>query len=292
MKKANFDALKNLPTPEGWVEKALAIPEKEEKAVVIPFWRRKGVVALAASLVLVSVLSIALFMNLSEKPPVAVKPHSTEAAIPSPTDADGKIVETATDPTNETGVTESASPIPSQNDSESTAPTIESTRPDPTTPTQTPTEKAPEHPTQAPDPTEKPSPTQTPQKPTEAEVMPSEPVEPPTEVPWEPPTITPSLVTSTVGVYLPNASLPQDGRIFCKLVSAGTGKVYGDFGDYDDERLMTRLGGSERFTYYQYNCKKHFAVPFAYASDECIIYIYDSDGHILMTDSCYLGSYN
>ncbi|MBQ9680242.1 MAG: hypothetical protein IJV48_06130 [Ruminococcus sp.] len=97
MKKANFDTLKNLPVPESWIENALLIPGQEKKkAAVIPFWRRKGAIALAASLVLVSVLSVILFSQIDTKPPLKTKSTATESV--SPTEVIG---DSTTDPTPE-----------------------------------------------------------------------------------------------------------------------------------------------------------------------------------------------
>ena len=93
MKKANFNTLKNLPVPEQWIEKALAIPETEEqKPVAVPFWKKPRFIATAASLVLVSALSVGLFLTIGGKSPVAVKPSSTE--IVWTTDANGETVAT------------------------------------------------------------------------------------------------------------------------------------------------------------------------------------------------------
>lgn len=79
MKKANFNTLKNLPVPESWIENALAIPtEQEKKPAALPFWKKPRFIAMAASLVLVSALSLALFLTMGSKPPVTVKPSSTE----------------------------------------------------------------------------------------------------------------------------------------------------------------------------------------------------------------------
>ena len=97
MKKANFNTLKNLSVPESWIENALAIPEKEEqKPAAVPFWKKPRFIAMAASLVLVSALSIALFLSMGSKPPVAVKsgPQSSATEIIWSTDEYGATVAT------------------------------------------------------------------------------------------------------------------------------------------------------------------------------------------------------
>lgn len=97
MKKANFNTLRDLPVPESWIENALAVPEAEEqKPVAVPFWRRPRFIAMAASLVLVSALSLALFLTMGNKPPVAVKSgtKTSSTEIVWTTDANGETVAT------------------------------------------------------------------------------------------------------------------------------------------------------------------------------------------------------
>lgn len=80
MKEFNFNTLQNLPVPENWIENALAIPGTEtNKPAPVPFWRKPRFVAMAATLVLVSALSIALSLTMG-RPPVSVKPDGTLSA--------------------------------------------------------------------------------------------------------------------------------------------------------------------------------------------------------------------
>lgn len=96
MKEFNFNTIKNLPVPEQWIENALVIPETEEQSPAVvplsnghceesaepmtrqsqPFWRKPRFIAMAATLVLVTALSIALFLSMGNKPPTSVKPDS------------------------------------------------------------------------------------------------------------------------------------------------------------------------------------------------------------------------
>ena len=96
MKEFNFNTIKNLPVLERWIENALAIPETEEQKPAVvplsnvhceesaepmtrqsqPFWRKPRFIALAASLVLVTALSISLFLSMGSKPPISVKSDS------------------------------------------------------------------------------------------------------------------------------------------------------------------------------------------------------------------------
>ena len=96
MKEFNFNTLRNLPVPERWIENALSIPEREEAPVVVPFWKKPRFIATAASLLLVTALSIALFLSMGGKSPVPVKPDSKPSAteIIWSTNAGGETVAT------------------------------------------------------------------------------------------------------------------------------------------------------------------------------------------------------
>lgn len=93
MKDFNFNTLRDLPVPDSWIENALLIPEREEAKAVVPFRRKPRFIALAASLLLVSALSAALFLSTG-KSPVTVKPSPYATEIVWTTDADGETVAT------------------------------------------------------------------------------------------------------------------------------------------------------------------------------------------------------
>ena len=96
MKEFNFNTIKNLPVPEKWIDNALSIPEAGEQRLAAvplsnghseepaepttrpsqPFWRKPRFIAMAASLTLVTALSIALFLSMGNKPPLAAKSDS------------------------------------------------------------------------------------------------------------------------------------------------------------------------------------------------------------------------
>ena len=306
MKNFNFNSLQNLPTPESWIENALNIPAKEEqKPAVIPFWRKPRVIAAAASLILVSALSVALFLSMNNAP-VPVKPNSKQASteIVWSTDANGETVATeivivpdTADQQNATQASASPSRLsPDRDPGDPTAPTssaesgrrspTESGKPSQATEKPVPTDPSayPAAPTVPPTELEEPDPSEPAWEPPTAApwIPPTEPEEPPTEVVWE--------ITDHIDVYLYNDRIPQDGKIYCKFVSLNTGKVYGDFGDFDDERLMTCLHTGTTESYYYYDCRDHFKVPSFFNADECIYSIYDSDGNILYQNECSLGS--
>lgn len=322
MKEINFNTLRDLPVPEKWIKNALAIPEtKEQKAVVVPFWRKPRFIAMAASLVLVSALSLALFLSMGSKTHVAVKSGSKDAAteIIWSTDENGATVaaeivvvpkdddrQNSTDPTEaKSGIARfferlfgTESNIPTTNDSTTARgrrnPT---TKPDPTEsgkPAVKPTENREPDPVVPPIPTELSYPPAT-EEPTESpyEEPTAEPWVPddPSEPSWEDPTTSPWAMESSIYVFLTTDEVPQDGLVYCKFISRCSGKIYGDYGDFDDERLMTWVRKTDQYSYYYYDCRAHFQVPFTFEADDCIYYVYDSEGNILRTGYCTLGSY-
>ena len=245
MKEFNFNTIKNLPVPEQWIENALAISETEEQKPAVvplsngyceesaepmtrqsqPFWRKPRFIALAASLVLVTALSISLFLSMGSKPPIAVKSDSKP---------DSTQIVWSTDEYGATVATEVVV-IPGDGDQNGTAPTEKRSAieqffenvfgtDDRTTPTapsgqngassqngrtpQSPS-AAPQSPTAAPspvtpDPTAAPRPIET-DPPHEPETAPPE--EPPTTAPWEPIWDDP---TEPPGTSYITASIPWD----------------------------------------------------------------------------------
>lgn len=214
MKKANFNTLRDLPVPESWIENALAIPEAEEqKPAGVPFWRRPRVIAMAASLVLVCGLSLALFLTMGNKPPVAVKSGSKTSSteIVWTTDANGETVATEVvivpaDGDRQDSTTPTAAPGQSGGNANTSPTTSGRTNPtaipNPTEsgdPAETSTEGS-HRPTTAPAPTEEETEDNgiipngpngwNYDKPTEE--PPEDPTTAPTEGEWEPPWVTPT----------------------------------------------------------------------------------------------------
>ncbi|MBQ3265414.1 MAG: hypothetical protein IJH07_06525 [Ruminococcus sp.] len=81
MKELKFRTLDNLTVPDELMERLLAIPEAVEQKRAVPLWRKPRVIAAAASLVLVTALSLALVFATGGKTPVIVKPSSTDNAL-------------------------------------------------------------------------------------------------------------------------------------------------------------------------------------------------------------------
>ncbi len=293
MKEFNFNTIKNLPVPEQWIENALAIPETEEQKPAVvplsnvhceesaepmtrqsqPFWRKPRFIALAASMVLVTALSISLFLSMGSKPPIAVKsdskPDSTQ--IVWSTDEYGATVATEVvsvpDDGNQNGAHPSEKPSASSQSVENalgggdrTSPTALSGQggsesASPTTPgdqrgsatrhggtSQSPT-AAPQKPTAStspvtPDPTAAPTPIETASH--ETEVAP--PVELPTTAPWERPPDEPTEppvyhATITSSIFKPTYGLGEKDTIpvYCKILSTDKSVLYGDPDLYSEQ---------------------------------------------------------
>lgn len=69
MNQVNFDALKHIKAPQDWIDKAAAIPETSQKRTAVPVYR----VVTAASIVLVSVIGLLVFLFFGKDAPVPVR---------------------------------------------------------------------------------------------------------------------------------------------------------------------------------------------------------------------------
>lgn len=297
MKEFNFNTIKNLPVPEQWIENALAIPETEEQKPAVvplsnghceesaepmtrqsqPFWRKPRFIALAASLVLVTALSISLFLSMGSKPPIAVKsdfkPDSTQivwstdeygatvatevVVIPGDGDRDGtqptekrsaieqffeNIVGTddRTTPTAPSGQNGASSQNGRTPQSPSAAPQDPTAAPSPVTP----------------DPTAAPRPIET-DPPHEPETAPPE--EPPTTAPWERPPDEPTEppvyhATITSSIFKPTYGLGEKDTIpvYCKILSTDKSVLYGDPDLYSEQHraiITENNPGTLKFAY-------------------------------------------
>lgn len=251
----NFRKLEDLKVPDELMEKLLAIPETEEQKApaVIPWWRNRAVIA-AASLVLVSVLSLIVYFLIGNKidVPVAMKPSKSATEIVWSTDENGETVATEViivpdghnDP-NGTTPTEPKSGLERFIESifgprDNTAPTTAASDRGRTTPTTktSPTEggrRNPISPSQGavtPTQGDQPivSPTEAPVEPTESYDVPVEPwddppdpTEPPDEPteapkpPDDPPAPTVSPYTDTISDLVYIGDIPDGSVIYCWL---------------------------------------------------------------------------
>lgn len=296
MKEFNFNTIKNLPVPEQWIENALAIPETEEKKPAVvplsnghceesaepmtrqsqPFWRKPRFIAMAASLVLVTALSIALFLSMGSKPPIAVKsdskPDSTQ--IVWSTDEYGATVATEVVVIPKDGDRDGTQPTEKRSAIEQFFENVFGTddRTTPTTPSgqngassqnggtpQSPS-AAPQSPTAAPspvtpDPTAAPRPIETASH--ETEVAP--PVELPTTAPWERPPdepIEPPVYHATItsSIFKPTYGLGEKDTIpvYCKILSTDKSVLYGDPDLYSEQHraiITENNPGTLKFAY-------------------------------------------
>ena len=207
MKELQFRTLENLKVPDELMDRLLAIPESEGKKPPVPLWRKPRFIAMAASVMLVTALSIALFLSMGSKPPIATKSDSKPDAtqIVWSTDENGATVATEVvvvpdaqnddQPTehksgitrffeNLFGITEPTTPTAPDSQGGST-PSDDRNGRTPQSPT-----LSPQQPTAAPrpvipDPTSASQPVET-NPPRETEAGP--PAVPPTEAPWDNPT--------------------------------------------------------------------------------------------------------
>lgn len=74
MKKVNFNGLKNISTPDNWIENAINIP-KEKK--IIPFYLRPSVIASAVCIVFISVISVFTFTDFGSDVIIPISPVAT-----------------------------------------------------------------------------------------------------------------------------------------------------------------------------------------------------------------------
>ncbi len=286
MNQMNFHQIKTIDVPEELRAKVLAIPERAEKKTFVPFNRRLRMIAAAASVVLIAVVSVVLFTQTGGKPPVAPQPSPTDDAT-APTGAPGSaastgVSESPADPTVQNGSESVAAADPTQrgradspSDSRTNAPRTENSHPAPadhstSAPVQ-PTASAQTDPpaaTQAPHPQ---PPTVLPWNPA-TEAAWEDPWSDPTDVPWSPPT--------RVSAGIPRAQYPKDGKVYCRI-EGPAGEVYGSYGLFADERLMTSLGSGGGNYIYTYQFTKYYSVPFRSQDDVFTCIVYDSAGNVL-----------
>ncbi|GEM_PF-2629317 len=181
MNQVNFDSLNNIKAPEQWIKNAAAIPETSVKKRAFPLYR----VAAAASIVLVSVIGLLIYLSFGNHAPIELRDNaaggvpSTETAgdrsfpddgelpnldaiLPTwprvyPTDAAGEpVIESSTEPK---AAREKPSVTTPTEKGRSGTKTVS-----PTEIAEEPTQGAP-LPTKAPEPTDPPIPTESPETP-------------------------------------------------------------------------------------------------------------------------------
>ena len=106
MTEKDFRQLKDLRTPEEWIENALLIPQKKNKP---PFLFRPSVIGAAASLLIIATAALTLFLNLRQLPEPTTQ---TVFQTVTPTDTSATTTETvqATPPSTMQPTAVSSSP--------------------------------------------------------------------------------------------------------------------------------------------------------------------------------------
>ena len=292
MNSINFHSVKNIKVPEKLREKVLAIPDEPEHKPVGYRTRAVRIAAAAASIVLITAVSAALFLNIGGKSPIVVQPSPTDGAT------------AATQPITEQPVSPSKSPILSTSDPEisPTVPvtdgTIAPARQSTVNNNQSTVSPLTENTTTAPDtaPTTAPiAPVTDPPTETPTEKQGSWNPQPPTALPWVPDDPTEVWLDPTEGIWTPptrvsttilHNQIPKDRRVYCRIESTA-GEVFGGYELFADERLMTEIGSDRDCDIYVYEFAVYYNVPFRSETDVFNCIIYDSNGNVLTTNSVH-----
>ena len=246
MRKVNFNSLSSYQAPQEWIEKAAAIPTTVQKKRVIPLYR----IAAAASIVLVSVIGLLLFLFLGDgKAPIAVRSRSIAASETSMENAAGETTVTGEPVPHETiaVLSTDAEGNPVIVYQEKPASTENGTQP--TNGRQKPTENAPSPTTSAApiaptatDASGQPVPsTERPPAPTEAPAVPDPPATEPPPPPTDPP-LTDCRITVTTGYPPPDGEMPSvetdEPIVFCRMYDAA-GNLVGSSRPFAEEKRAT-----------------------------------------------------
>ena len=223
MTEKDFRQLKDLRTPEEWIENALLIPQKKNKP---PFLFRPSVIGAAASLLIIATAALTLFLNLRQLPEPTTQTvfqtvtptdtsataketvHTTQTATTQPTAVSSSPSTAAVMQTPSSSQSAQAvSPSGSSNSSSTPLPTVKPT----VSPTASPTVKPTGSPTVPP--TVKPT-----AVPTEPATYSTQPLTAPTEI------------KPTVPATVP-ATLPKEEELYYMgrfIFHAGQGSVFAD----------------------------------------------------------------
>ena len=219
----DFRQLKDLRTPEEWIENALLIPQKKNKP---PFLFRPSVIGAAASLLIIAAAALTLFLNLRQLPEPTTQ-TVFQTVTPTDTSATAKetVHTTQTATTQPTAVSSSPSTaaVMQTPSSSQTAPAVSTTGSSNSSSTPLPTVKPTASPTVSPT-----------VKPTGSPTVP--PTVKPTAVPTTPatyatqPLTAPTEIKPTVPATVP-ATLPKEEELYYMgrfIFHAGQGSVFAD----------------------------------------------------------------
>ena len=313
MKNINFDALTNIKAPDAWIENALDIPATVEKKKPILFFKHSRIIAAVACLILVSVVSVTIYLTSDRiVPPIDPNYNATEASISADMTYTPEGQDTTTNkeqnkqPDNAvvlpTGPHEAIEP---PEDSSSAKPT-QSTTTKPDSP-QTPTERPIIGPTQPVEPSEPAHPTEPPfVSPTEDET-PTEPSDddpmtpgvPPIEIPTEEPTEEPTDEPTEKPTEHPANKLPEgtdcsgatkisnltgQNRVYC-IVTDPIGNQMGAANWFTDEHLATIYYQDGSYVYFAYSVRGHYNINQS-GIYTCIFY--NESGQKLFENAIYI----
>ena len=254
MTEKDFRQLKDLRTPEEWIENALLIPQKKNKP---PFLFRPSVIGAAASLLIIATAALTLFLNLRQLPEPTTQ---TVFQTVTPTDTSATTTETvqATPPSTMQPTAVSSSPstaaVSQAASSSQTAPAVSPSGSSNSSPTPLPTVKPTVSPTASP--TVKPT-----AVPTEPATYSTQPLTAPTEIkPTVPATVPATLPKEEELYYMGrfvfhagqdsafadsasvSVTLSQSGYAYSNLTvplrSDGTGKKRGVLPVYEEAILL------------------------------------------------------
>lgn len=317
MKNINFDALTNIKAPDAWIENALDIPATVEKKKPILFFKHGRIIAAVACLILVSVVSVTIYLTSDRiVPPIDPDYNATEASISADMTDTPEGQDTTTNkeqnkqPDNAvvlpTGPHEAIEPT---EDSSSAKPTQSATT-KPENP-QTPTERPIIGPTQPVEPSEPAQPTEPPfVSPTEDET-PTEPSEddpmfpsvPPIDIPTEAPTAKPTEEPTDEPTEKPTehpannfpegtdcsgvtkiSNLTGQNRVYC-IVTDPSGNQMGTADWFTDEHLATIYYQDGNYVYFAYSVRRCYNISKS-GIYTCIFY--NESGQKLFENAIYI----
>lgn len=223
MTEKDFRQLKDLRTPEEWIENALLIPQKKNKP---PFLFRPSVIGAAASLLIIATAALTLFLNLRQLPEPTTQ-TVFQTVTPTDTSATAKetVHTTQTATTQPTAVSSSPSTaaVSQAASSSQTASAVSPSGSSNSSPTPLPTVKPTVSPTVSPTVMPTGSPTVPPTvKPTAAPTTPATYATQPLTAPTE--------IKPTVPATVP-ATLPKEEELYYMgrfIFHAGQGSVFAD----------------------------------------------------------------
>lgn len=304
MSTINFHSLKELPVPEELRNKVIAIPESldESKKRSIHLNRFIRFAAAAVSLAIIAAVSAVIILNTGNKNTIAVRQLTKDSTVAS---SECSTETASVIPTEKFSVYQ---PLLTENRSSDTISPTEIRSTDPTdayfadpsqhgADTHVQPSSFPVDATESSGifPTNKPT-TEPADAPTEAPTEKKDHIDLPTESSASSPGVIEPGYTperpERIEAVIPNNSLPSDRKVYCRIESLD-GQVFGEYGLFEKERLMTCSRSNNEYSVYYYRFADYFDVSVVLEneseniSDLLNCFIYDSNGNILTTKYIY-----